>query len=261
MRLPHHVVDGRTESPALILGPSLGTSLRLWEAQVPALARGLRVIRYDLPGHGGSPAALLRERREHTVAALGDLVLGLADALGVERFAYAGVSLGGAVGAWLAVHRPERVTSLALVCASARFGEPGAWQERAAQVRAEGVAWLAASAPDRWFAPGFAATKTARALIADQAAVAPDGYAACCEALAAYDLGGRLGHITAPTLVIAGRQDAATPPAHARELADGIARSTLVEIDGAGHLAPAERPSSVLAALTAHFGIPSEDPS
>ncbi|MFC9930742.1 3-oxoadipate enol-lactonase [Streptomyces sp. NPDC127190] len=252
MPLLHHVVEGRPDAPPLLLGPSLGTSLRLWEAQVPVLARGRRVVRYDLPGHGGSPASLLRE---NSVAALGGLVLDLADALGVDRFAYAGVSLGGAVGAWLAVHHPERVAQLALVCTSARFGEPAAWRERAARVRSEGVAWLADSAPARWFAPGFEDTEATRALVADQRAASPAGYAACCDALASYDLGDRLDRITAPTLVIAGRQDAATPPAHARRLADGIARSTLLEIDGAGHLAPAEQPARVLTALTGHFGI------
>jgi 3-oxoadipate enol-lactonase/4-carboxymuconolactone decarboxylase len=252
MPLLHHVVDGRADAPALILGPSLGTSLRLWDAQVPELARARRVVRYDLPGHGGSPDTLLRQ---HTVAELGALVLELADSLGLGRFSYAGVSLGGAVGAWLAVHHPARVESLALVCSSARFGEPGPWKERAERVRAEGVDWLAESAPARWFAPGTGTTGVTRGLVADQRAASPTGYAACCEALAAYDLTGQLGRIAAPTLVIAGRQDAATPPVHARQLADGIARSTLTELDGAGHLAPAEQPEQVLAALCGHFGV------
>ncbi|NUS15877.1 MAG: 3-oxoadipate enol-lactonase [Streptomyces sp.] len=247
----HHTTDGRADAPVLILGPSLGTSVRLWDAQVPALARGRRVVRYDLPGHGGTPAALLREP---TVAGLAALVLDLADSLGVRRFDYAGVSLGGAVGTWLAVHRPERVESLAVVCSSARFGEPEGWRERARRVREEGVEGLAAAAPSRWFAPGFEATDTARALVADHRAVDPQGYAACCDALAAFDLRGELARIEAPTLVVAGRQDTATPPVHARELADGIHGSNLVEINGAGHLAPAQQPQRVLHALLDHLG-------
>ncbi|MZD07471.1 3-oxoadipate enol-lactonase [Streptomyces sp. SID5785] len=255
MPLLHHAVDGPADAPVLVLGPSLGTSLRLWDAQVPALARARRVVRYDLPGHGRSPAALLREP---SVAELGRLVLELADHAGADRFAYAGVSLGGAVGAWLAVHHPDRVARLALVCSSAHFGDPDGWRERAAEVRAEGVGRLADSAPDRWFAPGFEDSGRLRALVADQRAADPVGYAACCEALAGYDLGARLDRIAAPTLVLAGRQDAATPPVHARRLADGIARSTLVELDGAGHLAPAEQPEQVLTALLSHFGIPAD---
>lgn len=247
----HHTVDGRADAPVLILGPSLGTTVRLWDAQVPALARGRRVVRYDLPGHGGTPAALLREP---TVAGLAALVLELADSLGVRRFDYAGVSLGGAIGTWLAVHRPERVESLAVVCSSARFGEPEGWRERARRVREEGVEGLAAGAPGRWFTPGFEAMDTARALIADHRAVDPQGYAACCDALATFDLRGELARIEAPTLVVAGRQDTATPPVHARELADGIDGSSLVEINGAAHLAPVQQPQRVVHALLDHLG-------
>ncbi|WP_139121326.1 alpha/beta fold hydrolase, partial [Streptomyces sp. SolWspMP-sol7th] len=136
MSLLHHTTEGRPEAPALILGPSLGTALRLWDAQAPALARRHHVIRYDLPGHGASPAEADPPR---TVAALAARVLALADVLAVERFAYAGVSLGGAIGAHLAAHHPDRVTSLALVCASADFGAPEPWHARAARVRSEGV--------------------------------------------------------------------------------------------------------------------------
>ncbi|WP_328698453.1 bifunctional 3-oxoadipate enol-lactonase/4-carboxymuconolactone decarboxylase PcaDC [Streptomyces sp. NBC_00342] len=246
----HHTIDGREDAPVLLLGPSLGTSLRLWDAQVPTLARGHRVVRYDLPGHGASPAV---PPHETTVAALAALVLELANSLGIERFAYAGVSLGGAVGAWLAAHHPDRVESLALVCTSARFGDPDTWRERAARVRAEGVEWLAETAPARWFTPDFTTTATALALTADQRNVVPAAYAACCEAIAAYDLTDHMGAITAPTLVIAGRQDAATPPAHARRLADGITRSTLLEIDRAAHLAPTEQPQRVMHALLDHL--------
>lgn len=89
-RLPHHRVDGAPGLPPLILGPSLGTSLAVWDPQVPALARGHRVIRWDLPGHGGTPASLLPE--DGTVEDLARAVLALADALGAERFAYAGIS-------------------------------------------------------------------------------------------------------------------------------------------------------------------------
>jgi 3-oxoadipate enol-lactonase/4-carboxymuconolactone decarboxylase len=252
MSLLHHTTEGRAEAPALVLGPSLGTGLRLWDAQVPALARGHHVIRYDLPGHGASPAGTEPPR---TVAALAAHVLALADALGIDRFAYAGVSLGGAIGAHLAAHHPERVASLALVCTSADFGAPEPWYERAAHVRAEGLGRLVASAPSRWFTPGHVLNGATRALLADQRAVDPAAYAACCEAIAAYHLDdAALARVTAPTLVLAGRQDTATPPAHARRLADAIPRASLTEIDGAAHLAPVEQPARVTAALLAHLG-------
>ncbi|WP_028649773.1 3-oxoadipate enol-lactonase [Nocardiopsis sp. CNT312] len=248
----HHRLDGPEAAAPLILGPSLGTSLSVWDPQLRALARDHRVLRYDLPGHGGSPAGAAAAGA--TVADLARLVLDLADAQGWERFHYAGVSLGGAIGAHLAAHHPDRVASLALVCSSARFGRPDAWRERAEQVRGQGLAALVEGAPGRWFAdPGTADGPVGEALLADLAATAPEGYAACCDALASYDLRGDLGRISAPTLVVSGREDAPTPPSHGRELADGIPGAALTEIPGAGHLAQADRPEEVTAALLGHL--------
>lgn len=247
----HHRTDGAPSAPPLILGPSLGTSLAVWDPQVPALARTHHVIRYDLPGHGRSPASLLRAGA--TVADLGRLVLALADSLGVDRFAYAGISLGGAVGTWLAVHHPDRVDSLALICTSARFGEPAGWHERAALVRAKGTDPVADSAATRWFTEGFAGEPAAEALVADMRAADPEAYAACCDAIAGFDLRAELPGVSAPTLVVAGRQDPATPPSHGRELADGIPGASLTEVAHAAHLANVERPAPVLAALLGHL--------
>ncbi|MFF4698388.1 3-oxoadipate enol-lactonase [Streptomyces chattanoogensis] len=251
----HHTVDGPQGAPPLLLGPSLGTTLALWNPQLPTLSRQFRVIRWNLPGHGGAPEP---GPAPTTVPGLARRVLYLADTLGIDRFAYAGVSLGGAVGAWLAAYHPERLVSLALICSSARFGAPGAWRERAALVRAKGTGPVADTAAARWFTPAFAGSPQATALVeALRRTVTPAGYAACCDALAAYDLRAELPRIAAPTLVIAGREDPATPPAHARELADGIPGATLLELPGAAHLANAERPAQVLAALLAHAtGIP-----
>ncbi|MGW7412620.1 bifunctional 3-oxoadipate enol-lactonase/4-carboxymuconolactone decarboxylase PcaDC [Streptomyces sp. NPDC054863] len=249
--LLHHRVDGPAGAPPLLLGPSLGTSLSVWGPQVPALARRFRVVRWDLPGHGGSAAQLVEAGA--SVGDLGRLVLALADSLGVERFSYAGISLGGAVGAWLAVHHPARVERLALVCSSARFGTPQMWHERAESVRREGVEPLAASAPARWFTPGFDGPAVTD-LVAVQRAVDPAAYAACCDALAAFDLRDDVGRITAPTLVVAGRADTATPPVDARLLADSIPDAGLVEIPHAAHLAGVEQPGAVLTALQGHFG-------
>lgn len=253
-RLPHHRAEGPEDAPALILGPSLGTSLTVWDGQSAALAERHRVIRWDLPGHGGSPSALLPgtdgDGTGATVADLARLVLDLADGLGIDRFAYAGISLGGAVGSRLAVDHPERVTSLALVCTSAHFGDPARWRERAAAVRANGIGPIAATARERWFTDGFTG---GAAVVEDHRGADPAGYAACCDALAAFDIGAELHRVSAPTLVVAGSEDRATPPAHSRELAGLIPGAALTEIDGAAHLAAVEAPGPVLAALLGHF--------
>ncbi|MEU6534816.1 3-oxoadipate enol-lactonase [Streptomyces sp. NPDC047000] len=247
-----HLLDHRVEGPAsaapLLLGPSLGTSYALWDEVAPELSAAHRVVRWNLPGHGGSPAGLIGPGA--TVADLADLVLALADSLGVERFAYAGVSLGGAVGLELALRRPQRLTSLTVICSSARFGGGGPWRERAERVRREGLGWLADSADARWFTPGF----TVPRLVRDQRDADPGAYAACCDALAAFDVRERLASVSVPTLLVAGREDRATPPARLREIADAVPGAALVEIPGAAHLAPAQRPEAVLTALRTHLG-------
>ncbi|MEU2927918.1 3-oxoadipate enol-lactonase [Streptomyces sp. NPDC007251] len=242
-KLLNHRIEGPASAPALLLGPSLGTSYALWDTLAPELSARHRVVRWDLPGHGGSAPELIGPGA--TVADLAALVLDLADTLGIDRFAYAGVSLGGAVGLHLAVHHPDRLTSLAAICTSAHFGGETPWRERAQRVRREGMEWLATSADARWFTPGF----TVPGLVRDHREADPEAYAACCDALAAFDLRDRLGAIAVPTLLVAGKQDPATPPAHLREIADAVPGATLVELPGASHLAPAECPRAVLAAL------------
>ncbi|WP_328718291.1 alpha/beta fold hydrolase [Streptomyces sp. NBC_00247] len=253
LSVPHFREDGAAGAPPLLLGPSLGTSTALWDAVVPGLSAAHRLVRWDLPGHGGSPAALIGPGA--TVADLGRLVLSLADALALPRFSYAGASLGGAVGLWLAVHHPGRIDRLAVVCSSARFGEPEHWRDRAARVRASGTGPVAEGAEARWFTPGF----TVPALLDDLRAADPGAYAACCDALASYDVRPLLPSIGAPTLVVAGREDPATPPAHAREIADAVPGATLLELPGASHLAPAERPEPLVRALRAHFATEGPD--
>ncbi|PZH13114.1 4-carboxymuconolactone decarboxylase [Streptomyces sp. NTH33] len=243
----NHLVEGPASAAPLLLGPSLGTSYALWDKVAPELSVSHRVVRWDLPGHGGSPAGLIGPGA--TVGDLADLVLALADYLGIERFAYAGVSLGGAVGLHLAVHHPERVDSLAVICSSAHFNGAKPWRERAEQVRRDGLDRLAENANARWFAGDF----TVPELVRDHREADPEAYAACCDALAAFDLTDRLPEIGARTLLIAGREDPATPPAHLRQIADAVPGSALVEIPGASHLAPAQCPQAVLAALRTHF--------
>ncbi|MCC5475402.1 bifunctional 3-oxoadipate enol-lactonase/4-carboxymuconolactone decarboxylase PcaDC [Streptomyces barringtoniae] len=249
-KLLNHLAEGPASAPPLLLGPSLGTSYALWDAVAPELSAAHRVVRWDLPGHGGSAPELIGPGA--TVGDLAALVLALADALGIDRFAYAGVSLGGAVGLHLAVHHPDRLTSVAVLCSSAHFGDGTAWRERARRVRHEGIQWLVESADARWFTPGFSVPK----LLQDHREADPEAYAACCDALAAFDLRDRLGEISVPTLLVAGRQDPATPPAHLREIADAVPGSTLVELPGASHLAPAQVPHAVLTVLRTHLDGP-----
>ncbi|MEO3813123.1 alpha/beta fold hydrolase [Sphaerisporangium sp. B11E5] len=239
-----HRFDGPEDAPLLVLGPSLGTTTHVWDPQMPELARTWRVLRYDLPGHGASPAV----KRRFTVGDIAEEVLALA---GPGRFAAGGVSFGGAVALSIAVNHPGRLSELVLCCASARFGDPATWRQRAARVRAEGMTWLAGMVTARWFTPG-AEPEVAEPMQSSLLGTDAESYALACDALAEYDLRDGLHRVAARTLVIAGDRDPATPVAHGELLAEHIPGARLVVVPGAAHLANVER-AGVVSDLMSRF--------
>ncbi|SHI64611.1 3-oxoadipate enol-lactonase / 4-carboxymuconolactone decarboxylase [Nocardiopsis flavescens] len=256
---------GGPDRPLLLAGPSLGTSAAaLWSAAADRLGDAFHVVGWNLPGHGGAPTA----DAPFTVEELARGVLGFARGVtaargGADRsFRYAGVSLGGAVGLHLLLDAPEAVRSAALLCTGARIGEPGAWRERAATVRASGTAAVVEGSARRWFAPGFAGREptTAAALLHALRDTDAGGYALACGALAGFDVRDRLGEVTAPVLAVAGARDGATPPASLEALARGVRRGRAEVLAGVAHLAPAEAPDRVAALLRAHFADPGSPP-
>ncbi|MET7758280.1 alpha/beta fold hydrolase [Streptomyces sp. NPDC005389] len=251
-------VDGREEAPVLVLGPSLGTTWHMWDRQIPELTRDWRVVRFDLPGHGGAPAEPFT-----SVAELGDRLLATLDSIGVQRFGYAGCSLGGAVGLDLALRAPHRVASLALVATSPRFGSADEFRQRGVIVRANGLEPMARTAPEQWFTSVFAGAQPA---IVDWAVqmvrtTDPACYIAACEALAVFDVREALDRIAIPALVLVGSEDQVTGPAEARTLVAGIADARLAVVPGASHLAPVEQPAAVTDLLIEHFAGTAPDTS
>jgi|EP01035_Chromulina_nebulosa_P021981 3-oxoadipate enol-lactonase len=247
-------VDGDAAAPALVLSNSLGTTLDMWEPQVPAFARGLRVIRYDTRGHGGSPVT----RGPYTFDELGRDVLAVMDALGVDKAHFCGISMGGHTGLWLGVHAGHRLQSLVVCNSAARIGSLGPWMERAAMVRGAGAAGmraLAESAPARWFSADFAQHNPEVVQRAQEwiAGIDPEGYAACCEALAASDLRAALDRIATPTLLLAGALDPVTTVADAEAMRSGIAGSTIAVVQ-ASHLSNLEAPQAFSQAVLDFLG-------
>ncbi|WP_107406093.1 alpha/beta fold hydrolase [Streptomyces sp. EN16] len=242
--------DGPEDAPVLVIGPSLGTTWHMWDRQIPELSQHWRVFRYDLPGHGGAPA-----HASASVTDLADRLITTLDGLGIQRFGYAGCSIGGAIGADLALRHPHRVASLALVASSPRFGTADEFRQRGVIVRTNGLEPMARTAPERWFTPGFAAAQPAIVEWAVQMVrtTDPGCYIAACEALAAFDIRGALGRIGVPTLVLVGAEDQVTGPAEARTLVAGIPDARLALVPGASHLAPVEQPAAVSDLLLMHF--------
>jgi 3-oxoadipate enol-lactonase len=221
----HRVVEG--DGPPLVLSSSLGTTHRMWDPNAGALAQRFRVVRYDHPGHGESPPG------PRTIAGLAREVLALADELELDRFAFCGLSLGGMVGMWLGASAPERLERLVLCCTAPRLPPAQQWLDRAASVRAHGVESIADSVVSRWFTPRFPDVAPWRELLASTPA---EGYARCCEAIAAMDLRDELRRIKVPTTVIFGRDDPVTGDEPKRLLAEV---GDVVELDAA-HLANVE---------------------
>jgi 3-oxoadipate enol-lactonase len=234
-----------------MLSNSLGTDLGMWEETLPWLMERFRVLRYDQRGHGRSPAP----PGPYTIADLAGDALDLLDRLGLERASFCGVSLGGMTGMWLAVNAPDRLDRLALCCTSAYLPPRENWTERAATVRARGMEAVVEAALERWFTPAAAecrpdaVERTRRALLD----VSAEGYAGCCEAIAAHDLRAEVGSIRVPTLVLAAADDPATPPEHGRLIAEAVEGARSVVLERGRHLVAVEQPDDFARAVLAHL--------
>ena len=242
--------DGPADAPVVVLSNSLGATRGMWDPQVPALAERYRVVAYDTRGHGDSPSPAGPWSLDDLV----DDVVALLDRLGVQRAHVAGLSLGGMTALRLAAREPARVDRLVALATSAK-PDPQGFLDRAAAARSGGTAPLAPTVVSRWLTPGYAAEHpdlVAR-LEAMIAGADDEGYALCCEVVAAVDLREDLGRITAPTLVVSGAEDPALPPPHQQAIAEGIAGASLVSVSPGAHLPNLEQPLEVTGALLAHL--------
>ena len=246
----HHVFEGPEDAPALVMAHSLGTTLGLWDDQAPELGERFGLLRYDHRGHGGSPVPPGPYRIED----LGRDALALLDRLGIERFSWCGLSIGGMVGMWLASEVPERVERLVLCCTSALLGPRELWDERIRVATTQGMDALVDNVVARWFTPEFFShpekvEKASRMLRETD----PEGYAGCCAAIRDMDLRDRLGSITSPTLVISGAKDPVTPPEHGELIRDSVPGAGFEVIPNASHLANIEQPEAVTRAILDHL--------
>ena len=242
----HWTEDGAAEAPALVLVGSLGSNLRVWDPVVADLARSFRVIRIDKRGHGRSDVP----PGDYTLARLGLDVLAVADDAGAKRFHYAGVSIGGMIGMWLAQHHPERLIRLVLSNTTATV-DPAGYRDRITTVRAQGMAAVADAVIARWFTADYTLRHAAHhALVRDALhAIDPVGYTGCCAAIRDMRIAEGLGDIRVPCLVIGGSLDAATPAAHGRAIAQAIQGACYLELP-TPHLSHPEVPERFIAALT-----------
>jgi 3-oxoadipate enol-lactonase len=234
----HVAVDGDEGAPALILSNSLGTDLGMWEPQLAAFSRHFRVVRYDRRGHGKSGVTA----PPYTMEMLGRDVLAIMDGLNIKKANWCGLSMGGMVGQWLGAKAPERFERLVLCNTSCFYADKDSWNDRIATVKKNGVAPLAAAVAGRWFTEGFIAREpaTVERLRKMVEATSPEGYIGCCDAIRAMDHRELLGKIKAPTLVIAGKHDMATPVMNGEFIRDNIPGAKMTVLDAA-HISNVEQ--------------------
>lgn len=241
-------LEGNEGLPILVLSHSIGADHQMWAPQASDLLPCFKILRFDTRGHGASdtPAG------EYSIERLGRDVLALTDHLGISKFAFCGLSLGGAIGQWIAIHASDRLSHLVLANTSPRFGPPASWQERMQAVQRGGMAAIVETVIERFFSPQSLAQK--RPFIAGIGSVLlgtnPNGYAGCCAALRDADHSPALHTIKLPTLVITGELDISTPwSGHGEILAREIPGARTVQLSAAAHLSNLERPRSFSAAL------------
>ena len=240
-------MQGNAGLPVLILSHSIGTDHAMWDLQIENLLPHFQILRYDMRGHGASEAPA----GEYSIEMLGKDILALADMLEVSQFAFCGLSLGGAIGQWVAANAPDRVTHLVLANTSPQFIPRTNWEARIAAVAKGGMGAVVDVAMQRFFSPDILARQNPHAASIRSVFLGtnPVGYLGCCAALRDMNHGDLLRQIKAPTLVISGDRDVATPwGGHGERLAKEISGAKALHL-AAAHLSNIERPHSFTTAL------------
>ena len=241
----------------LVVGAGLGTGVQaLWSLAAQQLPEDTVVVGYDLPGHGASEP----HAEPFSMAELADAVVAAVQALQEDGTVpadlpvhFAGVSLNGCVALQLALDHADTVSGVAVICSAAKIGEAGSRRERAELVERAGTPTLVEGSAQRWFADGFIAAHPERTtgLLHTLQEADRHSYARLCEALADFDVRGRLGEIAVPVLTIHGVADQVTPPSAGEEIAAAVPGTVTHVFDETAHQAPLEQPERTAAALAA----------
>ncbi|MFT4794676.1 MAG: 3-oxoadipate enol-lactonase [Paracoccaceae bacterium] len=236
----HVAAQGPKDGAPVLLVNSLGTDFRVWDAMIPHLPAGLRIIRYDKRGHGLSEAPPAPYGMDRLV---GDAAAVL-DHFGAKNAVVVGLSIGGLIAQGLAAERPDLIRAMVLMDTAAKIGTDAMWDDRIAMVETQGLAAMEAGILERWFSKKFRAERLGelamwRAMLTRTPA---QGYAGCSAAIRDCDLTGSTARLTLPTLAMGGDEDGSTPPDLVRETAGLILGARFELIRGAGHLPCVEQP-------------------
>lgn len=232
-------LQGPEDAPVVAFSNSLSTTLEMWDDQVAALAGRYRILRYDTRGHGRSETI----DRPTTMDDYADDLAELMDALHIPAAHIVGLSMGGRVAQSMGVRHPGKTLSLVIMASGAHFPYPDVWDQRMAQAKAEGMAGLAEAGMLRWFTPENRERLKDKVAVlrARFASLDPVGYVIACRALKEIPTIDDIRAITAPTLVIAGAKDPATPPIRSQEIFERIPNSEMIVVPEAAHMVAVEQ--------------------
>ncbi|HHX91886.1 MAG TPA: 3-oxoadipate enol-lactonase [Paracoccus sp.] len=236
----HYRIDGDPQGAPVVFANSLGTDLRLWDKVVPHLPAGLKIIRYDMRGHGLSDAP----PAPYAMGALVRDLERLLDYLSVRDAVLVGLSIGGMVAQGLAVKRLDQIRALVLSNTAAKIGTAAMWENRVATVSAHGVEGLADAILERWFPPAFRDSAEGRGWRHMLVRTPVAGYAGCSAAIAGTDFYATTASLRLPALAIAGSEDGSTPPDLVREMIELIPGGRFALIRGSGHLPCVDQPEA-----------------
>ena len=249
----NYELSGKQDAPVVVLSHSLACSMVMWDPQLNLLEDQFRVLRYDTRGHGGSDAP----SGPYTMDQLVNDAIALVDALGIDRFHWIGLSMGGMIGQGLAISHSERLKSLVLADTSAVIPDETqpAWQERIDAVRKGGMQVVAESTLERWFTPDYfkqnqpAIDQIRRQILATPVA----GYIGCSEAIRRLNYLDALAAIQISVLIMVGADDPGTPVSASEAMHAKIKSSTLAVIPAAAHLSNIEQTEVFNAHLMTHL--------
>lgn len=227
----HYELAGPEDAPVLLFSNSLGTTLHMWDAQLPDFTKHFRVLRFDTRGHGESSVT----PGPFTIEQLSNDVLHLLDFLHLEQVSLCGLSMGGMTGMFLGAHSPTRFHRIVLCNTAAKIGTPEVWNARIEAVQKSGMNSVASAVIERWFTPSFRAAHagTTSTMLSMLENANPAGYVANCAAVRDFDFRDRLSELRVPALVVSGTHDPVTTPSDGRFLVQHIPTAQFVEIPAA----------------------------
>lgn len=240
-----HGGDLKSGSPPLVLIHGSGGSRLHWPPQLRRLPN-YRVFGLDLPGHGDSPG-----EGETTIAGYVGQVVDWLDEQGIERAVLAGHSMGGAIAMTAALAKPDRVAGLILVGTGGRLRVNGEILQAAADpTRFEETVEVVITWAFSDQTPEKIVALAKMRMLETRPEIIHGDFVACNQ----FDICDNLPEIRIPTLILCGEQDRLTPLKYARHLDEEIPESTLVLIEGAGHMVMLEQPLEVAGAVEKYLG-------